>query len=690
MRLDAVTAEIRPRSDWEAVDLGLALVRRDFWRCFAVWWLAVIVPTVAAGWWLWESPMLWLLLFWWWKPAGSRLVLFELSRRLFGERPPWRASLREIPRAWTRRFFYRFVWARFSPWLPVTLAVEDLEGLRGKAYQQRCGQVTRRGEGVVMWIYVISDMAACWFGLAFVLLVKMFIPDGQDGAWRMAIESYDPDDPMSLPLLILRTVVVCVMLAMSLTDMFFTGAGFGVYLNNRTWIEGWDVELAFKRLARRLTKSCDVVGGAVGASACLWLPAPAAERDPAQVIREVKADAAFKVHTVIEKVPNPTQYSFSWDWLRLGLGGGMAGNIVHGCGRGAHGRRDPMAAVDKPAGVHDPADWHRKIRACSRGPGGDGPGGFSGDLARGRAGGGLGTVAARPASGCVRSALSGGDFARDGSGARRDPGIRHGRRLYAARRSGWSGRASGLFPRNHRSMDRLGLCGALPGGPGSRSTVPTMAVCGSEGRMKRLLLMAAAALALTACDYTEVEREIGYKGKARINPWLAAERLVGRMGWKVRSVISWTAPQGEEAVWIVPASILSNESFTRRMEQWVGAGGHLILLVEHADEATNDWLDAHSPPVLEPALLSMLERAGIDLKPAEATSGNTTAEEIVFAGRTFKVNAMSKATVAASGRSRGCSPRWRPATDGSRWSLTGACSATAGSVKTITRHCSTP
>ena len=317
MRLDAVTAEIRPRSDWEAVDLGLALVRRDFWRCFAVWWLAVLVPTVAAGWWLWESPMLWLLLFWWWKPAGSRLVLFELSRRLFGERPTWRASLREIPRAWTRRFFYRFVWARFSPWLPVTLAVEDLEGLRGKAYQQRCGQVTRRGKGVVMWIYAISDMVACWFGLALVLLVKMFIPDGQDGAWRMAIESYDPDDPMSLPLLILRTVVGCVMLAMSLTDLFFTGAGFGVYLNNRTWIEGWDVELAFKRLARRLTKSA-MLWVALWA---LCLPAVAhatAERDPAQVIREVKADAAFKVHTVIEKVPNPSQHSFSWDWLRLG------------------------------------------------------------------------------------------------------------------------------------------------------------------------------------------------------------------------------------------------------------------------------------------------------------------------------------------------------------------------------------
>ena len=35
MRLDTVTAEIRPRSDWEAVDLGFAMVRRSFWRCIS-------------------------------------------------------------------------------------------------------------------------------------------------------------------------------------------------------------------------------------------------------------------------------------------------------------------------------------------------------------------------------------------------------------------------------------------------------------------------------------------------------------------------------------------------------------------------------------------------------------------------------------------------------------------------------
>jgi len=167
--------------------------------------------------------------------------------------------------------------------------------------------------------------------------------------------------------------------------------------------------------------------------------------------------------------------------------------------------------------------------------------------------------------------------------------------------------------------------------------------------VKRLLAMTAAALALTACEYTEVEREIGYKGKARVNPWLAAERFAGRMGWEVRSMISWTAPAGEDAMWIIPASILNNESFTNRIEQWVGIGGHLILLVEHADEATNDWSVGHPPLVLEPALFSMLERAGIVLKPAPSAGGGAVATEIGFAGRTFKVDATSRTSVALTG-----------------------------------------
>ncbi len=313
MRLEGVTAEIRPRSDWEAVDLGFAMVRRDFWRCFSVWWLAVIVPTVAAGWLLWNMPLLLLVLFWWWKPAGSRMVLFEISRRLFGEKPSWKSVWREIPGAWCRRFFHRFVWVRFSPWLPVTLAVEDLERLKGNAYRQRCNQVTRRGEGVVMWLYFLADTAAVWLGLGVLAVVLMFLPEGQDSSWQLAWEMWNIGEPFQVPLLIQRMVVLCMMLAMSLTDVFVTGAGFGAYINNRTWIEGWDVELAFRRLAARIGK----VAAAVALVLC-FLPAGVVAREPSEAIGEVLSDGAFEVHSVTQKIPVPK--SGAWDWLSGMLG----------------------------------------------------------------------------------------------------------------------------------------------------------------------------------------------------------------------------------------------------------------------------------------------------------------------------------------------------------------------------------
>ncbi len=315
MRLELVTAEIRPRSDWESVDLGLALVRRDFWRCLTLWWLAMGVPVLVAGWALWDKPLVFLMVFWWCRPAGSRMVLLQLSRRLFGEQPPWAAILRELPQVWRRRFFYRFVWARFSPWLPVTLPVEELEGLRGKAYQLRVGQMVRRGNGAVIWTYFIADVAAAWFGLAIFALVAMLVPEGQDAPWARALEEWDADSPFDIPLLLLRTIAVCVMVAMSLADIFLTGAGFGLYVNTRTWIEGWDVELAFRRLGQRLGK----VAGVLMLMICCGLPqvmgaelAAEAGRPPHAVIEQVKSQKEFVVHKVKRRVDKNTRYSTGW------------------------------------------------------------------------------------------------------------------------------------------------------------------------------------------------------------------------------------------------------------------------------------------------------------------------------------------------------------------------------------------
>lgn len=170
--------------------------------------------------------------------------------------------------------------------------------------------------------------------------------------------------------------------------------------------------------------------------------------------------------------------------------------------------------------------------------------------------------------------------------------------------------------------------------------------------MKFLWLLVAACF-LTACDYTEVTREIGYKGKARVNPWLAAERFAAQYEHEVRSLGSWTAPDAGDLVWFVPASVLGNQSFTRRMQDWVEDGGHLVLLVEHADTETNDWSRNTIEPRLEPALLTMLRRTGIHLKEGGTTSKSVTASQIEFAGRSFEVSAKSSCSVSAHGGTPG-------------------------------------
>jgi hypothetical protein len=157
-------------------------------------------------------------------------------------------------------------------------------------------------------------------------------------------------------------------------------------------------------------------------------------------------------------------------------------------------------------------------------------------------------------------------------------------------------------------------------------------------------------LALVGCDYTEVKRETGYKGKARINPWLAAERFVAKYGNKVESLPAWKTPGNDDAVWFVPASILSNRSFTRQVGEWVDDGGHLVLLVEHAGSETSDWNLDSSAPVIEGALVDMLEDAGIELK--EAGEG-VKDSKIEFDGESYEVEAESQTSVAETGYAPG-------------------------------------
>lgn len=181
--------------------------------------------------------------------------------------------------------------------------------------------------------------------------------------------------------------------------------------------------------------------------------------------------------------------------------------------------------------------------------------------------------------------------------------------------------------------------------------------------MKYWLPLMAGLLFMVGCGgSTTKTREIGYKGKARIDAYLAANRFLERMGHRVVNESGWPELDYEAGVLMMPASILTTDAYLRDVEEWVVDGGHLICLVEHAEAYLDDWSgeprrllsDGDSP--YPEALDRWLQKVGLRLGLEKEK--RFVKERLPVNGGSFEV--FTEATV---GVSRGAEPRSSLATE---------------------------
>lgn len=254
MRLETLQVELRPRSSWEAMELGTALVRK---HAGAIWkaWLLVTLPVFAllngaallSG----EAWLVWLawLAMWWLRPVFDRIPLYVLSRAVFGTVPSLRETLRaQIAWGW-RTMPGHLTWRRFSPMRAAMLPIDLLEGAQGPLLRER-----RRVLGAGIGGHAVQLTLACWHFL-FAVQCSLFalglilIPNEKLMPVMMAVWELLNKAPQGWFLLILN---IADYIAVSLIEPFFVGAGFGLYLNRRTQLEAWDVEIAFRRMRKRI------------------------------------------------------------------------------------------------------------------------------------------------------------------------------------------------------------------------------------------------------------------------------------------------------------------------------------------------------------------------------------------------------------------------------------------------------
>jgi len=260
MRLDQISANVRYRTPWEGLDLGFVMARHWFLPLWRLWWLTALPVTLLAFGLLHDRPAWAAFLVWWCKPVYEPMLLYWLSRRLFGEELSWREVLGEWRAILRPRLLANLTLYRFGPNRSFHMPVSHLEGLRGAERTKRL-RVLGGNQSVGTWLTVVGAHIEGALALGFLLLLLYLVPDEllPDNILRLIGSDLPWVEWLSNGLWLL---------AMSLFAPFYVAGGFALYLTRRSVLEAWDLELAFRRMEPRF-KSGRRVAGALIASLLL-------------------------------------------------------------------------------------------------------------------------------------------------------------------------------------------------------------------------------------------------------------------------------------------------------------------------------------------------------------------------------------------------------------------------------------
>ena len=303
MRLDRIALVLRRRSPWEALDLGRTLLRAWAAPAYRAWFATYWVFGLALLLILWPWQGLAFTLLWWLKPLFDRVLLFVFSRCLFGGSATLSDLRRNLPGLLKGPgLLSALTLRRLSMSRAFLLPVWQLEQQRGEAARARFKLLGRRTRGAAAWlIFVCANMVPV-LAFSLIFVTDMFLP----GEYSPILKDLFSGDKSTGQMFAINLFV---MVAETIVEPFYVASGFTLYLNRRSELEGWDIELAFRRLGERVAEGRSARAAVAGtAAACLAALAlvlaapspvlaantdPPAAGHPRQVIEQVLADPVF-------------------------------------------------------------------------------------------------------------------------------------------------------------------------------------------------------------------------------------------------------------------------------------------------------------------------------------------------------------------------------------------------------------
>lgn len=271
----------RSRRPMEALDLGLSLLqahRGAIYRVFLLQMgmvLALLLPFT------WKRPawtLAWLL---WLAPWLNRGTLHVLSRAIFGQPAGIGTFLQQFGAIHRRGLLSTLLWRRLSPTASFLLPLWQLEGQGGQGYRQRARVLLRQGGGTAFLLGLLCTAFALVALYGSMGLFQLLMPRGLPmDLWE------NPGQALARPWFNWLFAAFG-WVALALTEPYFAAAGFALYLNRRTQLEGWDLEHAFRNLAERLRrkgKLCVLLIG-LGLALGAQTPPPSVQPDTPRTLQ---------------------------------------------------------------------------------------------------------------------------------------------------------------------------------------------------------------------------------------------------------------------------------------------------------------------------------------------------------------------------------------------------------------------
>jgi len=324
MKLEEITAEIRPRTEWESVDLGIALVRQHFSKLALIWAFTVFPIWAVCIVLLRNHPIWCLILIWYLKPVYDRPILHYLSRALFNAPPTVWQIVKGWPKIIAPGLLTGLTLSRFSPCRSFLMPLHVLEGVKGEQYRLRRTGLTRRGGGTanaltIMCLFLTGIVLLGFIFFAIILIPEQLAPDW--GEWFLGMFT-SSSLLVEIPLSLIWVIVGIALLSISIVEIFYMGCGFALYLNSRSHIEGWDIEITFRRLADKVNNAATAgLALLIGFFLFASVGDATAQEDPQEKVEQVLAHEDFRIHKRTRREPiNDGDDSSNFNYNGEGIG----------------------------------------------------------------------------------------------------------------------------------------------------------------------------------------------------------------------------------------------------------------------------------------------------------------------------------------------------------------------------------